>query len=107
MSMRDVQNALKERLDSVLGMEVADVVLFQTVTKEPETNCFVQLMEVASVVRCPSAVNLPLEAHNYVRSMAEDAVVQSKDAKNPPSLQQSFALNMAVERNVVILAARK
>lgn len=107
VSTRDVPNVPKEQPDSVSGMEVVDVVPFQTVTKEQETNSFVRLMEAASAVMRLGARNLPLGAHIYVRAMVEDADVQSTAAKNLPSLQQSFASNTAVEKNAVILAARR
>ena len=107
VNMRAVQNVLRGLLAFALLMVVVAVVLTLAVTRVLEISSFVQPMAEESVADTRVATSLQLEDPVFAQPTEVEEDVQLMDAISLRNLRQSSVSNMEVEKNVVILDAKR
>ena len=104
---KDAANVPRDPLVFALPTEEGEGVHLLVATKEQETNSFVQLMAVGSVVKPTVAINPQLVVPACAQLMVAAAAVPLMDAISQLNPQQNSASSMAAERNVARRDAKR
>lgn len=94
-----VRNALKEGLDFVLHMGVGDAVHIQVVIRELGTTDFVPHTVEDEDSRLKVVINQQLGVRLSAQLTVEEGGVRWKTVTNAHNQEQSFVLNMEVEKD--------